>query len=115
MDKYKVAMASTDQKNVDLHFGKCDSFTIAEVDEENGNYRIVEERPVLALCSSCETDEAMDTVLRSLSDCKVVVASRIGRWPYSMLYAKGIESVEFRGSIEDALAVLRNTDLKLEA
>jgi predicted Fe-Mo cluster-binding NifX family protein len=107
MAKYKVAIASTDLKNVDLHFGKCDAFTIAEVDDADKSYRLGEQRAVPALCSSCgaedDTDRIMDNVIGVLSDCRFVVVSRIGRWPFAMLYAKGIEGIEFYGLIDDAL------------
>ena len=103
--KYRTAFASSDGKNVDLHFGKCDRFIIAEIDDE-GSYHVVEERPTFALCQAGDTDEAMDAAVRAFSDCRFIVVSRIGRWPYATLYAKGIESIEFRGSIEDAVKEL---------
>ncbi|MDR3232003.1 MAG: hypothetical protein LBT65_11235 [Synergistaceae bacterium] len=107
MAEYRVAIGSTDRENVDLHFGKCDAFTIAEIDDANKSYRIGERRVVPALCSSCgmedETSGTMDTVIEALSDCRFVVVSRIGRWPFAMLYAKGIEGIEFYGPISDAL------------
>jgi predicted Fe-Mo cluster-binding NifX family protein len=106
LQKYRAAFASSDGKNVDLHFGKCDRFIIAEFDGA-GHWRVVEERPTFALCGAGDSDESMDAAAAALSDCKFVVVSRIGRWPYAALYAKGIESVEFRGSIEDAVETLR--------
>jgi predicted Fe-Mo cluster-binding NifX family protein len=105
MAKYRAAFASSDGKNVDLHFGKCDRFTIAEIDDA-GNYHVVEERPTFALCQAGDTEEAMDTAVNAFFDCSFVVVSRIGRWPYAALYAKEIESIEFRGSIEDAVKKL---------
>jgi predicted Fe-Mo cluster-binding NifX family protein len=105
---YRAAFASSDGKNVDLHFGKCSRFTIAEIDG-TGNYRIVEERPTLALCEAGDSDESMDAIVDAFSDCSYVVVVRIGRWPYAALYAKGIESVEFRGSIEEAVEKIRGS------
>jgi predicted Fe-Mo cluster-binding NifX family protein len=111
LQKYRAAFASSDGKNVDLHFGKCDRFIIAEFDG-TGQWRVVEERPTFALCAAGDSDESMDAAANALSDCKFVVVSRIGRWPYAALYAKGIESVEFRGSIEDAVKELQGSALK---
>jgi predicted Fe-Mo cluster-binding NifX family protein len=105
MVEYRAAFASSDGKNVDLHFGKCDRFTIAGIDEA-GNWRVLEERPTFALCEAGDSDESMDAAVKALADCGFVVASRIGRWPYAALYAKGIESVEFRGTIEEAVRKL---------
>ncbi|MDR1979140.1 MAG: hypothetical protein LBQ42_10460 [Synergistaceae bacterium] len=106
MEKYKAAIASADGENVDLHFGQCSRFTIVEVDGASGSYRVVEERPAFALCGAGDTDEAMDAAANALSDCAFVVVSRIGRWPYATLYARGVECVEFRGPIADAVNFL---------
>jgi predicted Fe-Mo cluster-binding NifX family protein len=105
MAKYRAAFASSDGENVNLHFGKCDRFVIAEIDD-GGSYCVVEERPTFSLCQAGDTDDAMDAAVSAFSDCSFVVVSRIGRWPYAALYAKGIESVEFRGSIKDAVKEL---------
>ena len=46
MEKYKVAVASSDGKTVDTHFGHAQSFLIFEVDEQTGAFEDVEERDV---------------------------------------------------------------------
>ena len=33
---YKVAVASTDGKNIDVHYGKADKFFIYQIDDEAG-------------------------------------------------------------------------------
>ncbi|MDR3255608.1 MAG: hypothetical protein LBT31_08560 [Synergistaceae bacterium] len=118
MLKYKVAIASTDQKNVNMHFGKCDAFTIAEVDALAGSYDILERRQVPPPCPSCgthgDTDDAMHAVIDLLSDCRLVLVSRIGRWPDSLLYERGIESMEYSGSIDDALGPLLSRGARIK-
>lgn len=52
MEKYKVAVASSDGKIVDTHFGHAQSFLIFEVDEQTGAFEDVEERDVRAACNS---------------------------------------------------------------
>ena len=108
--KTKVAIASTDQENVDIHFGRCKTFAIAEVDGENGSYRLIEQRDVTAPCPSCgrlgESDDAIEGVVESLSDCEYVIVSRIGRWPDSLLYERGIKSFEYSGPVSEAIALL---------
>lgn len=52
MEKYKVAVASSDGKTVDTHFGHAQSFLIFEVDEQTGAFEDVEERDVRAACNS---------------------------------------------------------------
>ena len=107
--KFKAAIASSDMENVDTHFGKCGAFVIAEVDDEDGSYRLSETRPVTPPCPSCgtlgEPDDAMERVVASLSDCEYVITSRIGRWPDSLLFESGIRSVMFGGPISDAISL----------
>ncbi|MDR1967056.1 MAG: hypothetical protein LBQ36_10120 [Synergistaceae bacterium] len=106
----KIAIASSDLNNVDTHFGRCGAFVIAEVDEEHKSYRLTEVRDVTAPCPSCgrlgEEDDAIERVVEALSDCSFVVVSRIGRWPDSLLYSRGIASVEFTGPIDAAIEKL---------
>jgi len=108
--KFKAAIASSDLENVDTHFGRCGAFIIAEIDDENGEYSLVERREVKSPCPSCgrlgEPDDAIEGVAEALSDCGYVIASRIGRWPDSLLYEHGIQSVTYSGSISGMMASL---------
>jgi predicted Fe-Mo cluster-binding NifX family protein len=103
MGKYRAALATSDGKNIDLHFGKCARFTVVEINGADGEWRVVEERATFPLCEAGDSDETMDAAVKAISDCKFVVVSRIGRWPFAALYAKGIECVEFSGAIKDAI------------
>jgi predicted Fe-Mo cluster-binding NifX family protein len=107
--KYRAALATSDGKNIDLHFGKCARFTIADIDGATGSWRVAEERSTFPLCEAGDSDETMDAAAKALSDCRFVVVSRIGRWPFAALYAKGIESIEFRGPIEEAIKKIRGS------
>jgi predicted Fe-Mo cluster-binding NifX family protein len=103
----KAAIASTDQENVNMHFGKCAAFTIAEYDDTSGDYRITEVRSVRPPCPSCgangDPDDAINEVIDALSDCNAVIVSRIGKWPDALLYERGIKSVQCACSIRDAM------------
>ncbi|MDR1482560.1 MAG: hypothetical protein LBI74_08040 [Synergistaceae bacterium] len=107
MDRYLAAIASSDMKNVDTHFGRCRVFTIAEIDPNDGTYRIIGQRDVSPPCPSCgtkgEPDDAINSVVEALSDCRLVIVSKIGRWPDSLLYERGIESVQYLGPIDRVL------------
>jgi predicted Fe-Mo cluster-binding NifX family protein len=109
--KTKVAIASSDMENVDIHFGRCKAFVIAEVDDDNGSYRLIERRDVTAPCPSCgrlgESDDAIEGVVEALSDCGCVIVSRIGRWPDALLHERGIRSFQYSGPISGAIASLR--------
>jgi nitrogen fixation protein NifB len=114
MDKYLAAVASSDMKNVDMHFGKCRVFTVAAIDPEGGRYRIIGQRSVNPPCPSCgtkgEPDDAINSVVEALSDCRLVIVSRIGRWPDSLLFERGIESVQYIGPIDRVLEYILGRD-----
>ena len=103
--KYKVAVATSDGKTVDSHFGHVSNFLIFEVDEETGKFEDIEDRDVKAACSggSCAGtqaaeevsgcgsgagcgghngagpgDSSMDLIAKTLSDVDYVLVARIG-------------------------------------
>lgn len=96
MANYKVAVATSDGKTVDSHFGHAQSFLIFEVDEETGAFEDVEERDVTAACSGSECGgvqkdsgcgghngagaghSQMDEIAKVLSDVDYVLVARIG-------------------------------------
>lgn len=81
---YKIAVASSDGKYVDTHFGHAESFLIYEVNEKDDSYELVEERQSFAACGAqteCNTDsvdDPMDEAAKRLSDVQYLLVSRIG-------------------------------------
>lgn len=57
---YRIAVATSDGKQVDTHFGHASSFLILEVDEDTGSYEDVEERAVNAACGGGTCGSAGD-------------------------------------------------------
>ena len=51
MAKYRVAVATNDGENVNVHFGHAAAFDVYEVDEESGKFEIPEIRPATYLLS----------------------------------------------------------------
>jgi len=106
---FKAAIASSDLENVDEHFGRCRAFVIAEADD-GGGYRLSGVRHVAPSCPTCgslgEPDDAIESIVEALSDCDYVIVRRIGRWPDSLLYERGIQSMEYSGPIRGAMDLL---------
>ena len=101
--KYRVAVASTDGETVNTHYGKSNLFYIYFVDDETG-YDLVEQRAVTPVCQDgSHVKSAMEESVKQFSDCKYVVASRIGAGAAQTLTAAGIISMELPGSIDDAI------------
>jgi predicted Fe-Mo cluster-binding NifX family protein len=103
---YKVAVASSDGKVVNQHFGRAEQFLIVEVDE-NGLYELIELRKINRVCKSGGHDEEdMKKRIEELIDCKYVLVSRIGQGAENALEASGISVYEIPDFIEDAITKL---------
>lgn len=98
----KVAVLSSDQINVDGHFGKAERLLIYELDVDGP--RLVEERS----CRPIYIDNTgpplldfaqFDDILSTLVDCKKIFLSHIGRTPAARLRVSGIEPVIYAGPI----------------
>lgn len=104
---HRIAIASSDGKNIDLHFAKASQFYIYDVDDVD--YRFVELR-------SCETilkhdGNEFDKAIQKLYDCKAVIVSQIGRGALSYVISKGLRVFEAPYPIESVLEKLVNEDI----
>ena len=100
---YKVAFASTDGENVNTHYGRADNFYVYIINDEEG-YDFLEERKVSPICMGGSHDiSKMEERANLFSDCRYVVASRIGGATTSSLTCHGIIAMELPGTIEDAI------------
>ncbi len=107
---YKIAVATSNEIDIDLGFGQCDFFTIYKVDDE-GNYNVVEKREI-----EVDDSEVSDyfsgmrcggrAVLKSnrLSDCRALICSEIGFKVRKNLNALGISVFDVEGKIDLALS-----------
>jgi predicted Fe-Mo cluster-binding NifX family protein len=98
----RVAVASTDGKVVNQHFGHADRFHIFEIDGEE--FRFIETRFVQPFCAGGghEGKDSTD-LLKAMDGCRAVLVNRIGGGAVTMLEENGIDAIEVRGFIEDAL------------
>jgi len=101
---YKIAVASTDGKVVNQHFGKADQFYIIEVDDES-RYELIELREIPPVCQGGDhdDDDAIQRNVKALSDCQYVLVSRIGQRAENELEKHGISVYVIPDMIEDAL------------
>ena len=107
---YRVAVASTDGKYVNEHFGRAQQFLIFELDDSG--YQFVEMRQNQPSCNVEQADETRhsDTV-NLLSDCKAVLVARIGPGAEQFLLQHGIKAVIIPDFIDEALKQLQNQGL----
>ena len=137
--KYKVAVATSDGKTVDSHFGHVSNFLIFEVDEETGAFEDIEDRDVQAACSggSCagtqavepsgcgsgagcgghngvgEGASAMDLIAKALSDVDYVLVARIGPHAVRALAKYNVTAYDIVLPIDEAIAKINEFRKKI--
>ena len=96
----RIAVASSNGENVDLHFGKAKSLYIYEYDEEKDEISFLEQRTV-----EIEVDMKHQNpkIIKTIEDCEVAICEQFG--PKAAIYAEdaGLKLVKDEGSVEEAL------------
>jgi len=89
----RIAVASSDGRAVDTHFGHAENFYVYEIDGSSASF--VECRRVAAACARGRHEESsFDAALAALSDCTAIVVSVIGYGASAYLVSKGIRIFE---------------------
>ena len=105
----KVAVASSDGKFVNRHFGHAEQFLIFEIAE--GNCQYVETRSTAALCDDQEhSDDRLAGIAKLISDCRAVLVAKIGPGALDRLQSHGIQAYVIPDFIDDALYALISSD-----
>ena len=101
----RIAVASSDGKMVNQHFGKATQFLIFDVDGNNMTLR--ETRSNVPPCGSDEyeghSDDAFGRAISLITDCEAVLCSRIGMGAAAELMSHGIRPFEVGDFIEEAI------------
>ena len=105
IDVMRIAVASSDGKIVNEHFGKATQFLV--VDAHDGKIELVETRENAPACGTSEysghEESALARAVALIADCEAVICSRIGIGAQEELRSQGIEPVEIRDFIEPAV------------
>jgi len=111
--EFRVAVASSDGKVVNTHFGRASSFLIFDQLEDE-SYELIERREVTPLCQGHEHDEDdLQSLLSTLSDCQGVLVSRIGVEADLALRCQGQQAYIITDFIPSALRTLTEYRKKL--
>ncbi len=94
----KIAVASSDGKVVDTHFGKAQHFFIFEFDEERTKFLEYRESSIDPI-----QKYQWHKSLGIIKDCDVVICSEIGMKAKIGLESIGIKVVKDEGSIKEVL------------
>lgn len=103
--KYKIALATYSGENIDLHFGRCTRFQVAEV-TDNESWEYVDEIDTGLACNGECGHENIEKVADKLSACKYALSSRIGPGAARILLNKGIKALEVEIEIDQAIEKL---------
>ena len=104
---FKVAVASSDGKFINQHFGRSRQFLVFAVNETDESFTFQELLTTEAVCAGQHHDENQLAALANLlSGCHFVLATRIGPGAERLLAEKGIRALEYTAFIEDALKKL---------
>lgn len=106
----KVAVASTDGKVVNDHFGRAKAFYIFELEKDRITY--IEKRETAPSCPTYTggegvpegSQDAVDTV----ADCAAVVVAQIGAGAIRRLEKRNITALVLPLVLEEALEAARN-------
>jgi len=100
---YKIAVASTDGKVVNQHFGRAEKFYIIDVSDD-GTFHFETTRETSATCTNGEhSDDSLNKNVSLLSDCSYVLVSRIGPGAEYALNKKGITAFAISNYIDKSI------------
>ena len=96
----RIAVASTDGENVDLHFGKARSLYVYEYDEEKDEFKFIDQRNVEI---EADMKHQNPKIIKAIEDCEVAICEQFG--PKAAIYAEdaGLKLVKDEGSVEEVL------------
>lgn len=104
--RVKVAVASSDGKVVNTHFGHATQFLIFEVGRNDQHF--IELRENQPGCSSLDNPKGtMDDTIACISDCHYVLVSQIGKPMCNRLLVEGIKAYAIPNIVDDAIESLR--------
>ncbi len=114
MAKYKVAVATNDGVNVNVHFGHAAAFDIYEVDEDSGSFKKIEVRLKQEHCDgSCRDGDcgqrdfensSMHLAAKKLSDLDYVLCSQLGPQAVQALLRFNVRAFDIALPIDEAIA-----------
>lgn len=100
---YKVALASTDGKVVNQHFGQARTFHLFSI-HDSGGYQFIGTRDVEPCCNEQHHElDAFEAVADALDDVQAILVSRIGEGARAFLESRGFVVYEAPYPVEALL------------
>lgn len=110
---FKVAVASTDNENVNEHFGKAKNFLIYNI-KEDGSFEFLENRENNPPCSNGKYEgNIMNDSVELIKDVSVLLVSNVGPGAIELLISNEIKPYVTSFIIETALKEISNLEKEL--
>ena len=102
-EKIRVAVSSKTGSIIDEHFGHSKEFYI--YDYENNGLKFLECRKVEKYCNGpeCSGESKIESIINTLSDCKMVLSMRIGYEPKKKLMNSNIIPIETYDKVQEGI------------
>lgn len=101
----KIAVASSDGKTIDSHFGRAYQFLVFLV--ENDGCRYLETRNNSPACEGqTHDDNRLESTAALLADCQGVIVSQIGPGAVDVLIARRIMPFAISGDLDEGLRIV---------
>lgn len=101
----RIAVTSSDDKNVNVHFGMARDFLIFDIKDEKMEQ--TETRSSLPWCGEDADqkfdDDAIEKAASVIADCEAILTGKIGACAYDDLMGNGILPFQSNDSIENAI------------
>lgn len=99
---YKIAVASSDGKVINQHFGRATQFLIFNI--EAGKFEFDKLTTANPFCGGGEHDDnRLQSAAEALKGCRAVLVSQIGNGAVIQLARNGIDAFDVRDFIDVAL------------
>ena len=99
-ENMRIAVASSNGENVDLHFGKARSLFVYEYDEEKDEFNFIDQRNVEI---EADMKHQNPKIIKTIEDCEVCICEQFG--PKAAIYSEdaGLKLVKDEGTVEEVL------------
>lgn len=96
----RIAVASSNGEDLDLHFGKAHSLYVYEYDEEHDEINFIDKRTVEI---ESDTKHQNPKIIKALEDCEVAICQQFG--PKAQIHAEdaGLKLVKDEGKVDEVL------------
>jgi predicted Fe-Mo cluster-binding NifX family protein len=96
----EIAVATSNGKIIDLHFGDANRFLIYKIEEGKAEFQEIREKTTMSIENH---QERWVSSIDLINDCKAVICKKIGKEPAIELRKLGIKPIQLECEVKDAI------------